>query len=203
MAQKKVSRPSPNPPPGFGGLRAYAAWRKGRGLDGGSHPAVNKAITSGRISPPAAATGWLDFARADDEWARNTKDQHLGDRPAETAEPLDLEALTEAAATRLAGGAIPDRKTSEAMFTWYRALREQTELHQLRGRLVEIETVRREQFTLWRSIRDSILSIPARLREPLAAAANGDIAEAILREELMRALESPSLPAAAEQAEAA
>jgi hypothetical protein len=51
-------------------IRAYAAHRSERGLPGGSHTAVRKAIQSGRISK--APDGTIDPARADAEWAGQT-----------------------------------------------------------------------------------------------------------------------------------
>lgn len=51
-------------------IRAYAASRKERGLPGGSHTAVRKAIQAGRIT--TLPDGTLDPARADREWDTQT-----------------------------------------------------------------------------------------------------------------------------------
>lgn len=51
-------------------IRAYAASRKERGLPGGSHTAVRKAIATGRIT--ALPDGTIDPEQADREWGAQT-----------------------------------------------------------------------------------------------------------------------------------
>ena len=51
-------------------IRAYAAHRSERGLPGGSHTAVRKAIQSGRITQEP--DGSIDPGRADAQWAGQT-----------------------------------------------------------------------------------------------------------------------------------
>lgn len=57
-------------------LRAYAAWRKNRGLPGGSLEAVRKAIRSGRLVDSVVSIDGVkkiaDPEAADREWAANT-----------------------------------------------------------------------------------------------------------------------------------
>lgn len=65
-----------------GGVKPYARWRAERGLDGGTPPAVRKAIATGRISRDA--NGDIDFEHADRDWAARTdplRGKPLGAKP--------------------------------------------------------------------------------------------------------------------------
>lgn len=74
-------------------LREYAASRKARGLPGGSHVAVSKAIAGGRLAPPAIrrkGTTWVvvDLTEADRQWAANTLPRLDGQSLGLTVQPL-------------------------------------------------------------------------------------------------------------------
>lgn len=184
MAKKKLSRPAPNPPPGWGSIRAYAQHRKNKGLSGGSHPAVIGHIEAGRLTA-TNAKGWLEFARADEEWAQNVKDQHL---PVEQRNGGGLTAPP-------AGGrsSVDDRRHYETELLRYKSEREQLEVEEKRGNLVEVAKVRTAGATLFRGIRDAILAVPSRVRSELVLAKSEAEAEAILRRELDAVLANPRL----------
>ena len=58
-----------------GGIRAYAKYRRARGLPGGNHESVRRAIASERLERSVRIVDGatrIDFALADREWADNT-----------------------------------------------------------------------------------------------------------------------------------
>lgn len=166
-------------------LMSQRQYARSRGL---SHQAVSKAVKSGRI--PTEVAGNLDPVVADAAWKANTRPRARlkteAKRPAppplppmETTDPEDEHDL--AASER------PD-----ATFTAARALREvymakraKLEYERAEGKLVSIEEVDSLAFESARSIRDRLMSLPARLAPVLFAAR--DISECHrLLEEAMR-----------------
>lgn len=101
------------------------------------------------------------------------------------APPMDqLRAYIEA----LPEDAIPDLNESRARREHYQAEKAKLEALQGRGELVPVAEVRAEAFSLGRSIRESIMAIPARLAPMLAGTADTRQCHHLLEQELRIAL---------------
>ena len=82
-------------------------------------------------------------------------------------------------------------------FRTARAARERTnadraalELEQLRGRLIDLDDAKRLAFTAFRSLRDAVLNVPARVKDQCAAMTDALTIEQLLDAELGMALSS-------------
>lgn len=82
-----------------------------------------------------------------------------------------------------------------AQFRTARAAREKTnaeraalELEQLRGRLIDLADAQRLAFTAFRSLRDAVLNVPARVKDQCAAMTDALAIEQLLEAELGTAL---------------
>ena len=131
-------------------LRAYAASRKERGLPGGTHGAVRKAIASKRIT---LVDGKFDPGVVDYQWARRTE-QYAANLPAGARAAADD------------GGSYADAKLRTERV---RAQLLELELAEKNGVLIDAERVRRVTFEKARVARDALMSLPARLSAQLAA----------------------------------
>lgn len=101
------------------------------------------------------------------------------------APPMDqLRAYIEA----LPEDSIPDLNESRARREHYQAEKAKLEALQGRGELVPVAEVRAEAFSLGRSIRESIMAIPARLAPMLAGTADTRQCHHLLEQELRIAL---------------
>lgn len=168
--------------------RAYAAYRKERGLPGGSHTAVNKAIETGRIT--LGADGSLDPAVADAQWLASTdqaqqrspESQQQGvERARETLaaderRPVPAAAV-EAVQQGMSGEAAQDAgMTGGITYTKAKAAKEaimaqlaQLRLKKERKLVVEREPARLDVYDLARQYRDHWVQLPARVAATLAA----------------------------------
>jgi len=150
-------------------IRGYAAHRRAKGLDGGTPPAVQKALRSGRLpSARKAANGhWrIDPVVADREWRANTDSTRL---------PEGSEARP----------ALPGMTWAQA-----RALREefaarkaQLDYERAAGKLISADQARRETFQSYRTVRDRLLRVGDRLEAKLGLEA-ADLVRAEIREAL-------------------
>lgn len=195
MIEKTKQRSASSSPEGWGTGKEYAAHRKALGLSGATPAAVSQAKSAGRISPPDAR-GLYHFATADREWAANTKSQHRGPDapPAEVARtPPPHGADWPAAMAPPTAGQAPDRKDWDAWKVFWQAERERMEAQKMAGDLYEREKVKLAVGSLFRGIRDKLLSIPPRIRVALAAAEDPAQVDQILTGELHRALQEPDL----------
>ena len=109
---------------------------------------------------------------------------------------------TAAGAADRAAPASSDNETAEpaepgdsAQYRQARASREQTnaerariELDQLRGKLIDVDDARRLAFTAFRSLRDAVLNVPARVAAQAAAETDVLRVEQLLDAELVAAL---------------
>ena len=84
------------------GLRAYARWRKAKGLPGGSPAAVGKALAAGRIS--RLADGRIDAAAADEAWRLNTTQRCAQSHVEENGRPAQVGGASKAASAVEGGG---------------------------------------------------------------------------------------------------
>ena len=140
-------------------LRAYARHRKELGLPGGSLSAVQKAVESGRIE--CLPDGSIDPERADLAWESGTSPRAAAGPGGDSAY-LRSRAMREAYEARLKKLAYEERA----------------------GSLVDAQAVEKEAFKKAQMIRDSLLSIPARLESILAAESDPVRVRAILDDEL-------------------
>lgn len=70
----------------------------------------------------------------------------------------------------------------------YSALKQKLEYEQLAGELIAVDEAKRIAFTTFRSIRDSVLNVPARLKDQLAALSDPHQCERIMEAALSAAL---------------
>ncbi len=178
-------------------LRGYARWRKDRNLTGQSHPSVQRAIQSGRISAAVTRDGakvQIDAEVADDEWARNTDAAQArgpGTRPPETQANLFPGAATPVpnAATDGSNGA-PALARSMQVQALFRARLTQLDYDERSSKLCAVAGVQAEAFTVGRMVRDNLLQIPDRIASILAAETSQVAVHELLLREITEALET-------------
>jgi hypothetical protein len=181
-------------------LQAYAQHRKALGLRGGSHVAVLKAIESGRLTKRSATKEdgkWVIRPEAaDKEWAKNTVEQ----QPEKATEMVKEAARQEMAAPRpqpqrrdvsleSETKGLPDRAASRAVRELYQARLAKLEYEERNRQRVPADEVKREAFSLGKTIRESVLNIPDRISTELAALADAAEIHRVLTVELRQALE--------------
>lgn len=71
-----------------------------------------------------------------------------------------------------------------------RAEKDQLELDQLRGRLIDLDEAKRLAFTAFRSLRDAVLNVPARIKDQCAAETDAFKVEQLIEAELTAALDA-------------
>lgn len=172
--------------------RAYAVHRKERGLPGGSHTAVNKALETGRIA--LEPDGTIDPAKADAQWERGTNaafqrsDDSIAqglDRARETVSADERRPVPAAAAAAVQAApseAAADLGVGQAVtYAKARAAREaimaqqaKLRLQVMRGELVDRKAATHHVFDLARKERDHWLQLPARVAANMAAALDVD-----------------------------
>lgn len=149
-------------------IRGYAAYRASKGLPGGTAWAVQKALRDGRLpgAKKDARGNWqIDPEVADREWLENTDPTR-----AESANGADT-----LAAARL-------------LKEQYNAKLAQIEYETKAGKLIDAETASREQFAVFRALRDRLLKIPDRIEGEIVGLDPREAGE-LLRAELRTALE--------------
>lgn len=179
-------------------MSAYARHRKARGFSGKSHVAVKKAVDSGRIT--LEPDGSIDFAKADREWEANTRKRGHAPEPspaafsALAAEPgdggvaLDLDTPPPAVVDgkhwqNLTPAELNKRKS------YYGAEAMRIEMARSAGELVEARAVLTAVQTHSRALRDALLAVANRLRQPLAAESDPHQVEQTIRREISQALD--------------
>jgi hypothetical protein len=161
-------------------MRAYARHRADVHLPGASHPAVRKAIATGRLSRALVfdgnrATPLIDVAIADQEWREST-DPMQSRLPDESAGPGGG---TFAGLDERAGQADPREQQDPSLVTRLRTAQlvrltfqsriAQLEAMKMGGELVSAKDVAYEQQRLARSVRDTIRALPDTYAPQLAA----------------------------------
>ena len=71
-----------------------------------------------------------------------------------------------------------------------RSEREQLELDQLRGKLIDLDEAKRLAFTAYRGLRDAVLNAPARVKDQCAAETDSFKVEQLIEAELTAALDA-------------
>jgi hypothetical protein len=167
--------------------------------------AVQKAIEAGHIRVTDAKK--IDSDQADRDW-RDSKDVQRaavsilpGKSQATTAPGSQKNRANIAAPPRLEGGdddqeqAEDEGETSASEYRTHRAQREkfsalkqELEYKQLAGELISVEEAKRIAYTAFRGIRDSVLNVPARLKDQLAAIDDPHQCERLIESALSAAL---------------
>ncbi|MGY6704898.1 elements of external origin [Roseinatronobacter sp.] len=168
-------------------IRAYAQSRAARGLPGGSHTAVRKAIAAGRVTPEADGT--IDPERADAQWsgqtdpakqrgagsadARNTADGADNATPAERPVPqaaIDAvqDTLGETGEAPAPGGQVTFMRARLATEV-LKAQLQKEQLKRVRGEVVDRNKAVAMVFDLARKERDAWTGWPARVAANMAA----------------------------------
>lgn len=151
-----------------GNESSYARHRGQFALAGSSTFAVKNAIKTGRIS--LDDDGLITYAKADAQWAASTGNAG-GDH--------ELNAAL-------------DGPSAAALLNQLRAKREQLKIDEIEGRLIDAAKVADEAFTIGRTVRDAMRSIPARLSAQLAALDDPAAIERAMMIEIDKALEALS-----------
>lgn len=183
-------------------LSAYARSRKERGLPGGSHEAVRKAIASGRLTGASfvhvGARKKINPEKADLEWASNT--DPVAQRDPESAKGGAGDGLfPDASPPRPSRGPSPEESAeqarvrratanAQALRVKYGAQRAKLQFEREAGNLVDADTVRRKSFELARGMRDSVLSIVEGAKADLASETDPHAVGEMLRDLVENAL---------------
>jgi len=141
--------------------------------------AVQKAIEAGRITLVTGPDGkqYVDQVQADRDWDRNTdqaKQTLMHASTGATPAPPSATAPPRVAASD-GGPDDDDAPEPEGQSDAYRKARAQREeirrdrelleLEKLRGNLIALDEVRALAFTAFRTLRDSLLNVPARIKD--------------------------------------
>jgi hypothetical protein len=161
-------------------INEYAEHRKSRGLAGGSHQAVRKAIESGRIT---LIDGKLDTAVADIQWDANTQ-KRADFHGARIPPPVPAGAAT----SKPADPSWADSKArTEAAIAGLKEL----ELAERQGKLIDRERYERAAYGMGRVLRDALVTtFPTKHAPGLAAIVDPWILERELRNRLREALDT-------------
>lgn len=187
------------------GLREYSRHR------GCALRAVQKAIEAGRIRLVDTPAGKkVDSDQADRDWVLNTDPAKqsllhspgpqlgqaalpLASAPApggEAPAPAATPGGEEAGEGAIADEHSPAFRKARAEQMEIRVSRERIELEQLRGSLIGLDEAKRLAYTAFRSLRDAVLNVPARIKDQCAAETDSFKIEQIIDAELSAALQS-------------
>jgi hypothetical protein len=166
---------------------------------------VQKAIEAGHIK--ATAEKKIDSDQADRDW-RDSKDVQRAalsilpakapttiapgskENRANVAAPPRLEegGDTQDPAESEGDASTSEYRTHRAQREKFSALKQELEYKQLAGELIPVDEAKRIAFTTFRGIRDSVLNVPARLKDQLAALDDPNQVERLLESALSAAL---------------
>lgn len=162
--------------------------------------AVQKAIEAGHIQVQDGKK--IESTQADRDW-RNSADVL---RPMLSVTPIEKRAASPAAPggeeyddsragegegdsePAEADGSTSEYRTHRATREKFSALKQELEYKQLAGELIAVGEAKRIAYTTFRNIRDSVLNVPARLKDQLAAVTDPHQCERIMEEALAAAL---------------
>jgi len=161
--------------------------------------AVQKAIEAGHILVQDGKK--IDSSQADRDW-RNSADVL---RPVLSVTPTERRSVSPAALggehddsragegegdsePAEADGSTSEYRTHRATREKFSALKQELEYKQLAGELIAVGEAKRIAYTTFRNIRDSVLNVPARLKDQLAAVTDPHQCERIMEEALAAAL---------------
>lgn len=184
--------------------RAYAAHRKAKGLPGGTHQAVSKAIRDGRLTEAsyrkAGSRYMIDPDQADAEWdaatagSRTRDPAKLSESRAAAVHKVDTgernlfgEAILETAASAaVEGGASKAELDREQVALRSQLLR--LELQEREGELVNKADVSTAIFAAFRQVREELLQMPERVADLVASESDPVQVRAMIRAEVTSTL---------------
>ena len=153
-----------------------------------SHVAVQRAVSSGRIS---TENGKIDPTQADREWRENTDQSKPRNRI--TGKPKQTRVAGEPSEPMDFGGADSGGNGTATGYAKARAARElyqaqlaKIELDRQRGVLIRADEVRVGAFNMARKARDQLIALPERVAAILAATEDAAEIQRILEEEIER-----------------
>jgi hypothetical protein len=168
-------------------------------LKGVSKSAVSQALKSGRINAAVVMEGgkrMLDRDKAMELWEKNAgrRVEPPGKQTSRAAPPAlaipsgDAAAVLRRIVADLPDDQIPDLYESRGRKEHYQAELAKLQVAQQRKELVAAEDVKREAFTMGRSIRDGMMNIPDRLAAQVAAISDPREVHRLMTEEIRVAL---------------
>lgn len=184
------------------GFREYARHR------GCTLAAVQKAVESGRVTVcyDAKQNKRIDSISADATWKEKTDPAkqsllYAAGPASDNPPPREVEPTGPGGAALAAPPADdgvdpePEDETdgyrlSRAQREVIRVERDQIELDQLKGNLIALEAAKLVAFTSFRTLRDSLLNIPARIKDECATETDPFKVEALIEAELSAVLAS-------------
>lgn len=175
-------------------IRAYAAHRKGLGLSGGTHRAVQVAIVRKRLVASVRVVDGkpkIDPVLADQEWAQNTDALRArGGGDPTTGRPLgSLDRPPNDDARESPNQSVSDMaREAQAFKLTYQAKLAELEYRTRVGELVEADKVKLEQSKAVRALRDRLRAMPDRLSPLIAPETDPHRCRILLVAEFDRAL---------------
>jgi hypothetical protein len=178
-------------------LMGYREYARHRGVSLG---AVQKALRDGRIN--ATPEKKIDAESADRDWQLNTDATRVAVSVIETTTPPAQKEifLPPPAADGGQSLAPEDMTGADKVANEYRAhrsereryssLKQKLEYEQLVGQTINVDEAKRIAFTSFRSLRDAVMNVAARIKDQLAAETDPQECERLLEDELAAALGS-------------
>lgn len=178
-------------------MRAYAATRKARGLSGGTHRSVAKAIAAGRLERSVVfrdGRQWIDAELADEEWDNRT-DPTLARTPEHSGDPTagrpggSLEDAPRDDARASSDPAVAEQaRAAQAVRLTFQAKLAELEFRQRSGELVRADDVALAQSRALMMVRDRMRALPDKLAPLVAPEKDAHRCRAILLAQVERVL---------------
>lgn len=148
-------------------------------LVGVSKVAVHKAVKNGRLTEGVSFTRngqkyEFDFDAAKKEWDENRDENFIRDGGTQQQQQAKLRA--------------PPFQESRAIREAYQARITKLEFEEKSNKLVDVETVKRQQWQIARRVRNAMLNIPAKIAAEVAAEVDPNKVEFMLLREINEAL---------------
>lgn len=158
-------------------------------MRGVSKQAVHKACREGRLTAAIQSDGKLDVALADQLWASNTNPvvgwhATMKQRQKKAKET----AVEKAIAIGIDPSNVPTLLESKTVEAAFRAKLAQLEYEEKTGKLVPIESVKKEAFRLARIVRDSMFGIADRIAAEIAGMSDPFLIHKKLSQEIRTAI---------------
>jgi hypothetical protein len=163
-----------------------AVYAQMRGI---SKQAVHKACREGRLTAAIHPDGKLDVELADQLWAANTNPV-VGwhSTMKQRQKKLKEDVVEKAIAVGIDPNAVPTLLESKTVEAAFRAKLAQIEYEEKIGKLVPVESVKKEAFRLARIVRDSMFGIADRIAAEIAGISDPFLIHKKLSDEIRTAI---------------
>lgn len=158
--------------------------------------AVQKAIEAGHIKVTAEKK--VESDQADRDWRNSdavqrpivsmVQPEKRAPSPAAPGSAKSVDPDAGAEAEDEIDSSTSEYRTHRASREKFSSLKQELEYKQLAGELIPVDEAKRIAFTTFRGIRDSVLNVPARLKDQLAAMEDPNLVERLLESALSEAL---------------